>query len=71
MTGSLGRTAFFAITAASLWTAPASAQEQRMQGIIVTHTHGQLTIKTPSGNQTIALSHGVRVRSISGALTNK
>jgi len=67
MTESLGRTAFFAITAASLWVAPASAQEQRMEGIIVTHGHGQLTIKTHSGNQTIALAHGVRVRSISGA----
>ena len=60
MTESLGRTAFFAITAASLWVAPASAQEQRMEGIIVTHAHGQLTVKTPSGNQTIALAPGVR-----------
>lgn len=38
-----------------------------MEGIIVTHQHGQLTIKTPSGNQTIAYSPNVRVRSISGA----
>jgi OmpA-OmpF porin, OOP family len=60
-------TVFLATVAAAIGTAPAIAQEQRMEGIIVTHQHGQLTIKTPSGNQTIALAPGVRVRSISGA----
>src|SRR5689334_11765851 len=67
MTGVLWRTTFAALTAATICAAPASAQEQRMEGIIVTHQHGQLTVKTPSGNQTIALAPGVRVRSISGA----
>ena len=71
MTEFLGLTVFFAITAASLWVAPASAQEQRMEGIIVTHGHGQLTIKTYSGIQTIALAHGVRVRSISAHSTRR
>jgi outer membrane protein OmpA-like peptidoglycan-associated protein len=52
----------------TICTAPASAQEQRMEGIIVTHQHGQLTVKTPSGNQAVSLAPGVRVRSIAGAL---
>lgn len=68
MAGILMRTTLVAITAASISAAPASAQEQRMEGIIVTHQHGQLTVKTPSGNQTISLAPNVRVRSISGAL---
>jgi OmpA-OmpF porin, OOP family len=59
------------LTAASIacavFAAPVLAQEQRMEGIIVTHENGQLTVKTPSGNQKIALSPSVRVRSISGA----
>ena len=60
------RTACIAMAGAFIWTAPLSAQEVQMQGIIVTHQNGQLTVKTPSGNQTVALSPGVRVRSISG-----
>lgn len=64
----LRRTSFFALTAAAICAAPAVAQDVKMQGIIVTHQHGQLTIKTPSGNQTIALSPSARIRSISGAL---
>src|SRR5689334_15486557 len=68
MTKALWRTTFIALTAASIYAVPATAQEQRMEGIIVTHQHGQLTVKTPSGNQTIALAPGVRVRSISGPL---
>src|SRR5262249_20459997 len=46
----------------------ASAQDQKMEGIIVTNQHGVLTIKTPSGNQPVAVSPNVRVRSIAGAL---
>jgi len=55
------------VSAALALAVPAFAQEQKMEGIIVTHTQGHLTIKTPSGNQTIALAPSVRVRSISGA----
>ena len=62
------RTTFVALTAATICVAPASAQDVKMEGIIVTHQHGQVTIKTPSGNQTIALSPTVRIRSIAGAL---
>ena len=61
-------TGLLAFTAMTICTAPASAQEQRMEGIIVTHQHGQLTVKTPSGNQAVSLAPGVRVRSIAGAL---
>lgn len=63
------RTFFIAAAAAAaICAAPASAQEQRMEGIIVTHQHGKLTVKTPSGNQTVSYTPNVRVRSISGAL---
>jgi OOP family OmpA-OmpF porin len=61
-------TGLLAFTAMTICTAPALAQEQRMEGIIVTHQHGQLTVKTPSGNQAVSLAPGVRVRSIAGAL---
>jgi outer membrane protein OmpA-like peptidoglycan-associated protein len=57
-----------AMTAAAMWTAPLLAQDIKMEGIIVTHQNGQLTIKTPSGNQAVALAPNVRVRSIAGAL---
>ncbi len=68
MTGFLGRTMLVAMTAGAMWTAPLLAQEVKMEGIIVTHQNGQLTIKTPSGNQMIGLTPNVRVRSIAGAL---
>lgn len=68
MIGALRRTMLVAMAAGAVWAAPLAAQEVKMEGIIVTHQHGQLTIKTPSGNQTIALAPNVRVRSIAGAL---
>lgn len=68
MTRALWRTTLVAVTAAAIYATPLAAQEVKMEGIIVTHQHGQLTIKTPSGNQTIALAPNVRVRSIAGAL---
>src|SRR5262245_9997232 len=46
---------------------PAFGQTHQVQGIIVTNQNGQLTVKTPSGNQTYALHPGARIRSISGA----
>jgi OOP family OmpA-OmpF porin len=67
MANSLARSLRLAVAATAMIAAPIIAAPQEMQGIIVTHQHGQLTIKTPSGNQTIALSSSVRVRSISGA----
>jgi outer membrane protein OmpA-like peptidoglycan-associated protein len=56
------------IGATSLYVAPALAQAQKIEGIVVTNQNGQLTIKTPSGDQTIVLPPDARVRSISGAL---
>jgi outer membrane protein OmpA-like peptidoglycan-associated protein len=54
-------------SAAALYVTPAFAQVHQVQGIVVTNQHGRLTVKTPSGNQTIPLAPHVRVRSISGA----
>jgi outer membrane protein OmpA-like peptidoglycan-associated protein len=57
-----------AACAASLYFAPALAQMQEIQGIIVSNRNGQLVIKTPAGDQTIALAPDARIRSVSGAL---
>lgn len=54
--------------AASFYFAPALAQMQKIEGIIVTNQDGRLTVKTPVGDQTITLPPDTRVRSISGAL---
>jgi outer membrane protein OmpA-like peptidoglycan-associated protein len=54
-------------TAVALYAAPTLAQSQ-VEGIVVTNKDGQLTVKTPSGNQVYHLSPSVRIRSISGAL---
>src|SRR5262249_37177584 len=55
-------------SAAAFAMTPVLAQTQQVEGIIVTNKDGQLTIKTPSGNQTMTLPHDARVRSIAGAL---
>lgn len=70
MANSASRCRLLALTSIALLAAPVAAQEMRMEGIIVTHKNGQLTVKTPSGNQTIAYSPNVRVRSISGAFNS-
>lgn len=54
-------------SAAALYAAPVLAQ-QEVEGIIVTNQNGQLTIKTPAGDRTIALPANTRVRSVSGPL---
>jgi outer membrane protein OmpA-like peptidoglycan-associated protein len=54
-------------SAAALYVTPAPAQMHEIQGIVVTNHNGQLTIKTPSGDRTIALPAHTRVRSVSGA----
>ena len=56
-----------AVAAIALQT-PAFAAEVEVKGIIVTNENGQLTVKTPNGDQTIALPADARVRSISGVL---
>jgi outer membrane protein OmpA-like peptidoglycan-associated protein len=57
--------------AAALSATPIYAQVHEVDGIIVTNQNGHLTVKTPHGNQTIALPHDARVRSISGAFNKK
>jgi len=54
--------------AASLYFAPALAQMQEIQGIVVSNRNGQLVVKTPAGDQAIALAPDARIRSVSGAL---
>ncbi|MCL6684170.1 OmpA family protein [Sphingomonas alba] len=54
--------------AAALYIAPAIAQMQEVQGIVVSNRNGALVIKTPSGDQTIQLAPDARIRSVSGAL---
>ena len=57
-----------AVAAAALYCAPAASEPREIQGIVVTNQNGQLTIKTPAGNQTLSLSSSARIRSISGPL---
>lgn len=57
--------------AAAICFAPALAQTQEISGIIVTNHNGQLTVKTPSGDQTIMLAPDARIRSISGAFNGQ
>src|SRR5438270_6495224 len=57
--------------AATLIVAPALAQSQEIQGIVVTNQNGRLTIKTPQGDQTIVVPSHIRVRSISGAFNGQ
>lgn len=54
--------------AASLAITPALAQLHEVQGIVVHNENGQLTVKTPHGDQTISLAPDARIRSVSGAL---
>ena len=54
--------------AAALFVAPALAEMQKVEGIVVSNRNGALVIKTPGGDQTIQLAPDARIRSISGAL---
>ena len=67
MPGHSTRMMVLAACAASLYFAPALAQMQQIEGIIVSNRNGQLVIKTPGGDQTIALAPDARIRSVSGA----
>ena len=55
-------------SAAALYVAPVFAQALEVQGIIVTNADGQLTVKTPQGDQVLTLSPEARIRSVSGPL---
>src|SRR6478752_995866 len=57
--------------AASVVSVPAIAQKGEIQGIIVTHKNGTLTVKTPAGNQNVHMGGDVRVRSLSGAFSKE
>lgn len=57
-----------AVGAVALYCVPASSEPREIQGIVVTSQNGQLTIKTPAGNQTFSLSADARIGSISGPL---
>src|SRR5215203_268271 len=61
------RMAIIGACAASLYFTPALAQMQEIEGIVVSNRNGQLVIKTPAGDQTIALAPNARIRSVSGA----
>jgi len=61
----LNRLVLAAVIAAAAQS-PAIAAPVKVQGVIVTNQNGQLTIKTPNGDQTIVLPPGTPVRSISG-----
>ncbi len=58
------------IVAGSLLVAATAttAEAGEIKGIIVTNQNGQLTVKTPAGNQPVSLSVDAKVRSISGPL---
>ncbi len=66
----ISKSRLFALTAAGsiLMSSLALAAPQQVKGIVVTNENGQLTLTTPAGNQTIALSPDAEVRSISGPL---
>lgn len=55
-------------SAAALYISPAFGEIREIKGIVVTNQNGQLTVKTPAGDQVIGLGADVRVRSISGPL---
>ena len=68
MSGRSTRMVIIGACAASLYFAPALAQMQEIQGIVVSNRNGQLVVKTPAGDQAIALAPDARIRSVSGAL---
>ncbi len=59
----------FAIAGAAFtaFAQPGWAAPVQIEGVVVTNAHGRLTIKTPSGDQSIVLPPGARVRAVSGA----
>src|SRR3954452_10804310 len=71
MNDHLSRLLIVGAGAATLIVAPALAQSQEIQGIVVTNQNGRLTIKTPQGDQTIMVPSHIRVRSISGAFNGQ
>ena len=57
---------FAGAAAAALYTSSAIAAPTEIQGIVVTNQNGQLTVKTPAGNQVVSIGSAVDVRSVSG-----
>ena len=58
-------------SALALYSVPSAAQPVEIKGIVVTNHNGRMTIKTPTGDQAIAVHPNVRVRSISGAFSGQ
>jgi outer membrane protein OmpA-like peptidoglycan-associated protein len=62
----LNRNLLAAALLAAAFQTPAIAAPVKVQGVVVTNQNGQLTIKTPNGDQTIVLPPNTPIRSISG-----
>src|SRR6187455_2907070 len=61
----LNRNLLAAALLAAAFQTPAIAAPVKVQGVVVTNQNGQLTIKTPNGDQTIVLPPNTPIRSIS------
>ena len=57
--------------AMTLIAAPVLAQVHKMEGIVVTNQNVRITLKTPSGDQTLVVAPNTRVRSISGPFSGQ
>ena len=68
MAGRITRLLVIGASAATFYAAPAIAQAQEIEGIVVSNRNGQLVVKTPQGDQTITLAPNARIRSVSGPL---
>jgi len=66
MANSLTRFAIATAAIALISQSPALAAPAEIEGAIVTSGHGQLVVKTTSGDQTIVVAPNTRVRSVSG-----
>jgi OmpA-OmpF porin, OOP family len=62
----LARSFLIASAVTTFAAAPIFAAPQEIQGIIVNHVGGQITVKTIHGNQSIPLAPHVRIRQVSG-----
>ncbi len=66
MTMRLSRPLMLAALSLAALQSPAAAAPVQVTGVVVTNQNGQLTIKTPNGDQTVTLPANTEVRSVSG-----
>jgi OmpA-OmpF porin, OOP family len=64
----LTRSVFMFAMMGAISQSPALAAPVEVRGVVVTNENGQLTIKTPNGDQRITLPPSTRVRSVAGVL---